>query len=276
MGKFGSALDALNPEGRQNRIKRRDEQRAREMRAEKRLAGSVLEEGKSLLVRGVLKVVGAFDLTGTLSMKSGDGTELIRMGDMTFGRGLEFKRDDGTRAFGFRRAFDNSSAQDWFWQDRSGNVVIAENDLGPGLRKPNLEHPFQPVAAASGTAVACGPYGWERATSSGTWTTLFVYDGLHQNRFLDLKVAAKCSDATTAAELRVVDEDTGTPLSGFFRPPWLGVVPAGTTAMTVVDPAPADVATPNAVGAYMRIGIQARVTAGAGSVTVAIPQAIGS
>lgn len=247
------------------------------MRSERRAASTTIGEGGSLFIRGLLKIAGSLDLTGTMSMKSADDVEMVRIGDMPYGRGFELKRDDGTPALRFRKPFSNSTTQAWTLQDRQSQVVVAESDLTPGLGRPHLEHPLQPVAATSGTAVTCGPHGWERQTSSTSWTTLYVYDGKVQNPFLDFKFAALCSDATTAGEIQVIDLNTGSPLPGYFEPAWVGTVPAGTTTYLVVDPPNTRITTPgiSSVGAYMRLGVQVRRTAGTGSITLAVPQSIG-
>lgn len=262
-----------------NRRFRDIDQQLRELRAAKGLAASTVAPGGSVFVKGLLKIVGALDLTGTLSMKSSDGLELVRMGDMQFGRGLAFTRENGVDAFVFRKSFENSEQQDWSLKDRAGNGIVEENALGTGLGKPYLEHPFQPVATAAGTSVTCGPYGWERTTSSAAWETLFAYDGKAQNRFLDFKFAALCSDADTAGQIQVVDLVTGTPLSGFLMAPWVGAIPAGTLTYAVIDPTPDMVSLPIAdgvgVGGQIRVGVQVQVTVGTGSITLAIPQSIG-
>lgn len=261
-----------------NRRLRDLERKIEGLRSERRAAATTIAEGGSLFISGLLRIAGALDITGTLSMKSEDEAELVRIGNMTYGRGFELKRDDGSQALGFSKVFSNSDAQSWALRDRDGQAIVAENNLGPGLARPHLEHPLQPVSATSGTAVACGPYGWERQSSSASWETLYVYDGKVQNLFLDLKFAAFCSDGTTAGEIQVVDLETGTPLEGFFEASWLGLVPAGTTAYLIVDPPNSRITTPllgELIGSYMRLGVQVRRTAGAGTITLAVPQSIG-
>lgn len=240
-----------------------------------RIGRATIEIGRDFLVRGILKV------TGAVSMVDADGAELLRIGDMFYGRGLEMKRANGVRAFLLAKAFENSTQQTWGFYDQSGQQVVAENSVGRGLYKPFLEYPFQPVTAASGTgAPEYGPYGWERETSSGSWTTLFAYDGKCQNGFLDFKFAAMNSDGATEGEVQVVDLDTGLPLSGFFLPAWLGEIEAGWTTMTELDPESAWIITPVfdfgvPFASQMRLGIQVRRTTGSGSITLSVPQAIG-
>lgn len=207
------------------------------------------------------------------------GGNIVDIGDMPHGdRGLRFWREDGVAAFEMRKTLDASSPQVWRLFDRNETPVVAENAFGRGLAKPHLEHPLQPVAATSGTALTCGPYGIERTTTSATFETLFAYDGRAQNYFLDLKFAAVCSDGSTAGEIQVVDLNTGTARPGFALSPWLGEIPAGTTTTTIIDPTPAQVLTmvpEDGAGGYQRLGVQVRRTAGAGSITIAVAQATG-
>ncbi len=217
---------------------------------------------------------------GELVAVDADGSVLFRVGTLELGdRGTVAYRDNGSIAFEIRKLVDAAYVgQSVAIYDAGGTRVLATEDLLGGLRKPFLEHPFQPYSATSGTAVTCGPYGWERTTSSTSFETLFVYDGKRQNPFLDLKLAAKCSDGTTAGEVRIVDLATGIPLGDFFNPDaWLGVIAAGTTSYAVIDPSPtqAVAADAGAPQGYMRLGVQARRTAGTGSITLSVPQAIG-
>jgi len=238
------------------------------LRSERRTASTTIGDGG-------LRIDG-----GDLVMLSEDGDEVFRIGPMQLGdRGLVVRHDDGTVAIEMRRLSGaNFVSHAVAIRDHLGISAVETDGLFGGARAPFLEHPFQPVAATTGTPVTCGPYGWERTTSAGTWETLFVYDGKRQNPFLDVKLAALCSDATTAAEVRLVNLADGQPLPDFNNPTaWMGVVPAGTTAYAVLDPGPAQ-AVVGEVGAahtYIRLGIQARRTAGTGSITLAVPQSIG-
>jgi hypothetical protein len=217
---------------------------------------------------------------GELVALDADGSILFRIGTLDLGdRGTVAYRDNGTIALEVRKLVDAAYVgQSVAIYDAGGKRVFMTEDLLGGLRAPYLEHPFQPVAPSTGTAVTCGPYGWERVTTSTSFQTLFVYDGKRQNPFLDLKVAAVCSDATTAGEVQIVNLATGLPLDDFFNPdPWLGQIPAGTTSYLVIDPSPTRAVAADGIAAhaYMRLGIQVRRTAGAGSITLAVPQAIG-
>ena len=211
---------------------------------------------------------------------SSEGEEIFRIGDMEFGdRGVVIRRQNGTVAFEVRRLSAGAFvSQSTAIRDNNGASALETDALFGGVRAPYLEYTFQPIAAASGTTLTCGPYGFERTTTSTTFDTLFVYDGKRQNPYLDLKVAVKPSDTSTSAEVRVVNLATGTPLSDFFGGgSWLGTVPTGSSAFTLLDPSATQAVAADA-GAYqaaIRLGVQVRRTAGSGTLTVSVPQAIG-
>lgn len=217
-----------------------------------------------------------------LTIPSSDGAtsnEIVEIGDMPHGdRGLRFWREDGVAALELRKTLSSASPQVWRLFDRTETPVVAENAFGRGLDRPYLEHPFQPVAATSGTAVTCGPYGLERTTSSTTFETLFAYDGKAQNMFLDFKFAVICSDATTAGQVQVIDLDTATARPGFALPPWLGAIPTGTTSHLILNPLAGEVLSmvgDVGAGGYQRLGVQARRTAGAGTIALSVVQSVG-
>jgi hypothetical protein len=253
-------------------------QRSVEERLEKLFTKSASSRPAEVSSDGTFTVRGLLDLLGSVSLKDDTGVELVRLGSMPIGRGLEFKRGDGSQALAFRKPFADTDPLSLVLLDRASQVVFGENALGNGLGRPLLELPMQPIAAASGTAVTCGPFGWERTTTSTSFVSLFAYDGKAQNGFVDLKVAAKCSDGTTSGEIQVVDASTGLALGGFLAPPWTGVIPLGTTTLTVFDPAATQVMSLVHIVGFaesMRIEVQVRRTAGAGTITVAIPQSVG-
>ena len=275
MGKFRRLDTSPGWQKRETRDLRR---KLQQERAAKRAAATTVGSGGSFAVSGLLSVVGLLDVLGNMSIKS-DLVEIFRIGDMTYGdRGFEIKREDGSSALLMRKPFDPTNTQQILMLDRNGEIIVGENSVGPGLNRPHLDLPFQPVSATPGTPLTCGPYGIERTTTSSTFETVFTYDGKAQNYNLDLKFAAHASDATTAGEIQVVDLASGTPRPGFFLPPYLGVIPAGTTTPTILDPDVNSVLstlTTVGVGGVMRLGVQIRRTAGSGTITVAVPSAIG-
>ena len=243
------------------------------LRSERRAAATSIETGDIRLANGGSLIVDGGDVV----MLDVDGSEIFRIGAMEFGdRGMVIKRENGETALEVRR-LSGAFGEQGLAIYANGTRLLETDELFGGLRRPFFEHPFQPVSATPGTAVTCGPYGLERSTTSGTFETLFVYDGKRQNPLLDLKVAALCSDGTTAGEVRIVDLATGTQLPGFLDPAWLGVIAAGTTTYTVLDPTAGQAVAASAASAmsYVRLGIQVRRTAGSGSITLAVPQSIG-
>lgn len=150
---------------------------------------------------------------------------------------------------------------------------VADSQLGTGLAKPLLAMPTQPVAATPTFAI-CGPNGWEQDTNSATFETLFQHVGVRQNVCWAPAVSVTCSDGTTAGQLRFVDLDTGLALQEALAPVSVYAVAAGSTDVDLAPAAPG-LLLPQEYGTPIRLGVQARVTAGAGSITVAVTQSIG-
>ena len=153
------------------------------------------------------------------------------------------------------------------------NGYVGVSGAGAGLGTPWLAMPMQPVGVA-GTALTCGPYGIERATTSAAFETLFRHESIRQNVLWRPRLVVRCSDGTTAGEVQAVDLDTGLPLTVFAGAAWLAAIPTGVTTDTALGPGVSLVA-PVAWGESMRLGIQARRTAGAGSITLSVIQSIG-
>lgn len=164
--------------------------------------------------------------------------------------------------------------------DRAIEVIskgyVAESQIGVGLGRPVLSVPMQPVGAA-GTAVTCGPFGWERTTVSAAFETLFRNEGMRQNPAWAPALAVRCSDATTAGEVQFVDLTTGVAVAlvEVLSSTSLYTIAAGTTVDTLLAPQAPGLLLPQAYGDTARLGIQARRTAGAGTITVAVRQSIG-
>ena len=133
---------------------------------------------------------------------------------------------------------------------------------------------MQPVIATSGTAVTYGADGLERPCISATFETIYQYTGTQQNVLWNLRLAVHTSDTTTAAELQALDLATGTPLMRFGALPWLPAHPVGSTAVVVHEPA-GGLLLPGAWGSEPKLGVQARRTAGIGTVTVSVTKSIG-
>jgi len=154
-----------------------------------------------------------------------------------------------------------------------GDGYVSTSNSGEGLGTPWLALPMQPVGAA-GTALTCGPYGFERATTSAAFETLFRHESIRQNVLWRPRLVVRCSDGTTTGEVQAVDLDTGLPLHVFAGTAWLAAVPAGVVADTALGPGVSLVA-PVAWGQPMRLGIQGRRVSGVGTMTLSVVQSIG-
>lgn len=199
-----------------------------------------------------------------------DGSTVFRLGPQQYGdRGVSMYREDGTPALEVREQFDGFG-QKLRVLDSVGNELLSEFQVGAGLRRPFLPIPTAPSGAPSGW----GKYGPERATTSGTFVSLFTGDARRVNPLIRVIIAVKCSDATTAAEVRLVDESNGNVFDAFLLgPDWTGVLAAGSTAWQEQDSVLSSPDVPYE-GRY-RFEVQARRTAGAGTVTVAVAQIMG-
>lgn len=202
-------------------------------------------------------------------MYDDDGSVLFRLGAQSFGdRGVSIYRDDATLAFEVAKA-NPLAVQAWRLKDSGGNEIVSESGFGSGLGRPRL--PCQPFPVSAPTY---GTYGPEVSTTSATFATLFAMQDRRQNPLWAPAFQVKCSDITTSAEVRVIDAATSSALSEFGAGAWTGARPTGSTAYAELNPALV-VTSSIAIGGRYRFEIQARRTAGAGTVTVALPESIG-
>lgn len=257
------------PEG----AKHRDlEQRFRDLeRKVRELASVTLRRPKFEVSQGDLTINGG-DLVvdgGDFLLLDTDGSTVFRLGPQEFGdRGVSIYRENGTTALEVREQAEGFG-QRLRIMDDAGNVLFSEWELGGGLSRPRLTMQVHP----NGTPASWGTYGPERTTTSATFEPLFVAHSRRQNVLLQPLVAVKCSDATTAAEVRLVETTTGAVLDDFFTPgDWVGAIPAGSTSFVENQPA---VVWSGGMDAQITIEVQARRTAGAGTVTVACPRIMG-
>ena len=205
-----------------------------------------------------------------------DGSEILLLGEMIHGdRGFVITRADGTIAFEMRKTFSNSTTQSVYIRDDDGAVLLAEESLGDGIAQPYLPIPLQPVTATS-TALSTGPYGPQVAVTSGTFVTTHQAWYARHNQYGLFRIRVAASDLTTAGEVQVINVATGTPLNPFFQPAWLGTRAAGSTGYTEVVTSGADgLLLPGVMHSEISVAVQVRRTAGAGTLTVAVPTAHG-
>lgn len=265
------------PEG----AKHRDlEQRLRDIEQRLREVALVaLRRPKFELSQGDLTVLGGMFVVdgGDFLLLDTDGSTVFRLGPQQFGdRGVTISRQNGQQAVTVRKRFAGSTDQSVAVYGRGGEQLVVEEELGTGFAAPAFPLQVQPLLAASG-AVQAGPHGLEVSTTSATFAGTHFTSFLRQNQYLRMTVAVKASDASTAAEVRVVDTATGFVLRPFLADPWVGVRAAGSTGYTILQAGvTVPLVAPGAVGELVRLEVQARRTAGTGTVTVAVPFAQGS
>lgn len=210
--------------------------------------GSVNYSGTELIIS---------DTAGNIVFKVG----LMPQGDY----GLEFKRADSPyNAIQIQKLLSPTDAQTLILYDRAGRALLRESVFAlSGLDAPAFYHGWRPADRSDA-----------KTTVSATFETLFKGTGIHQNPALPMIFHCLCSDGTTSGEIQVIDTATGNPLAAFFQSPWVGSIPTGTTTELLVT-------APNLLlpGTYMAdsyaIEVQARRTAGAGTVSVGIAQTMG-
>jgi hypothetical protein len=242
------------------------EQRLRDLEA-------ALAKVRSAVSRRPQFTVSSGDLTvdgGDVLMLDTDGSVLFRLGAQQFGdRGIGVYRQDGSAALEVRQA-NVGGVQQVIIRDSTGAALLSESGFGAGLSRPRIPMPVLPTK----TPAAYGTNGPEVTSTSGTFETVYVCATRRQNPLWVPVLNVKCSDTTTAAEVRVLNDATGTPLVEFGSSSgWVGVKAAGSTAWSELTPA---LNVPGvAVDARMRMTVQVRRTAGAGTVSVAVPDSMG-
>lgn len=228
------------------------------LKSERRAAATTIQTGGELVIDG-----------GDVIMLDTDGSVLFRLGIQALGdRGISINRADGTLAFEVAKP-NPLAVQAWRLKDNNGATIVSESGFGIGLGRPRIPSTPFPVSAPS-----YGTYGPEVSTTSGTFTTLFAVHDRRQNPLWSPVFRVRCTDATTAAEIRAVHAATGTPLVEFGAGTWTGVRAAGPTDYVELAP-PLNIPAALAVDDRYRFEVQVRRTAGTGTVFLAIPESLG-
>ena len=243
-----------------------------------------LREARTAATRRPKFKVSSGDLTidgGNLTVDGGDfllldtdGSTVFRLGPQEYGdRGVGVYREDGTRAILVAERFAGSTFQSVSLYNHNGKAMLQEEELGDGLAAPFFPIPMQPVTGTPTASV----HGLAVDVTDAAFVSTHQAGFPRQNQFMRLQIAVRASDATTAAELRVVS-GTGAVLGAFLAGPWIGVHPTGSTAWTVHEPDGANhgLFAPGTYTEVVQVAVQVRRTAGTGTLSVAVPYAHGS
>jgi hypothetical protein len=233
------------------------------------VTGSITQKGSVTIADGGVLLVDGGDVV----MRNAAGVEVFRIGLQPQGdRGLTISREDGSIAIQVRKLFAPTDPEQVFQiLDRDGNVIAGDAGLsGAGFDAPHIPLTFIPTNYDSSTNA--------QTTSSGTFVATHEHRGFKQNPFFRPQFMVKCSDGTTAGEIRVYDVTGAGYLIGFFGDIRTCVIPTGTTTYTLFElnyDATAgagpyrEVGIPGAMSAAIHLEFHVRRTAGAGSITVA-------
>lgn len=186
------------------------------------------------------------------------GNVVFRIGLQQHGdTGVSMYRDDGSLAYSTAKPFNPSNTQTVRLVNRAGETVGGDNifaTTGAAL--------YDSITPTKTSDVGVG-------VTSGTFVDIYDVDVHWIAPAHSMLFRAICSDGSTAGEVRMVDE-TGTQVGGFFVTIDPTVVPAGTTTATEFETL--DGTDPyyvvKAIGTKLRYKLQARRTAGAGTLTV--------
>jgi hypothetical protein len=195
-----------------------------------------------------------------------DGTPIVHAGALPNGDyGFEVYRQTGGIALRVSKATEDDTEQTFALYDKTGSVIVADaQNATDGADAPFIGYDFRPVTSLE-----------ERTTSSSTFTDLFAFRGAKHNAFILPTLQVRCSDGTTSGQVRIVNRlAADAVLAGHLQPQWTGTVALGTTTDTELAPT-YGLLVPGPAGADVHLVVQAKRTAGAGSLAVAVVEAHG-
>lgn len=226
------------------------EREVRELKAGRRL------EAASIGAGGVTVNGGAIDIKdGTLRLRHANGTDLLFLGPGVIGaepvRYLRIRRPDGSTVLYTYGSDDGDGF--WAMYDKQDNIILSDDGAsGQGLARPYLPIPW---ASHSQSAIT-------DTTTSAAFTGLLSTRYKKQHPKIWAQILCQASDATTAGEVRIIKTFTGDQIGATVTIPATG--PGGFYALRQIGPA--DV--PGTFSEEMELEVQARRTAGAGTIGV--------
>lgn len=205
--------------------------------------------GSTAIDAGDLSILG-----GSLTVGPG---AIVYMGPGVFGGDNAttwiFRRYDGTTALSLTGT--SSGNQNWQLLDNAQNVVVSDDDSDQGLARPYLPINFELHSSTVPTVT----------TTSGTFVPLFTGRYLKQHPRAEVEVLANASTGATSGEVQLYNVSTGLVIDG---PRSIGL---GFYGSVILGPATVD-------GGFLstqEIEIQARRTAGAGTIGIRVLNAYG-
>lgn len=201
--------------------------------------------------------------SGDLAVKNGSfsvgALRNVYFGPVTSGievnTGWILKRADGTIAFYLAGASNDD--QYWAMLDNAGNIIVSDDGGSDmGLARPYLPIPFVPHSNTVPTDT----------TTSGTFTSLLTGRYHKQHPYVRVEVLARASDGSTSGELQLRDGTNSVILT--TTPVAVGL---GAYGLFVLGPVYMNVSHMSTV----ELEVQARRTAGAGTIGVRVMAAYG-
>lgn len=198
--------------------------------------------------------------SGDLTIGSGSLTvgsvPSVYFGPMVFGpdnaSGWIYRRGDGSIAFTITgTAHDN---QQWELQDSAGNVIVGDDILDIGLARPYIHFNFVEHANTVPSIT----------TTSGTFVPLGTGRFVKQHPYVTVEVLCRASDGSTSGEVQLYNTATATSLG-------TATIALGDYSVKTLGP----FAMVGTLFSYQELEVQARRTAGAGSIGIRVMNAYG-
>ncbi|TYB97127.1 hypothetical protein FXF53_20500 [Micromonospora sp. WP24] len=219
----------------------------RELRAGRRLESASIGRGGVTVREG-----------GTVRVYDPDGRRIAQLGDLSDFiegyRGVWLGRANGQPAFIASGTGDNGEAGYAAMYDPAGNYIVSDDVIaGRGLGRPYIPLPLGEVSPPTAT------------TTSGSFTDLATGVFPMQHKGLYAYLLVRASDATTAGEARVAIDGTQ---RGSTLP-----ITAGSYAFASIGPFATELT--DEYGSFHGVSVQARRTAGTGTIGVRVLSMIG-
>lgn len=186
---------------------------------------------------------------GSFEVRTDTGQTILKVGQFQYANqtvyGMALFRNDGSTQFW---GWDNPGGGGfWSFWDEAGNIIVSNDTVsGQGLATPYIPLPGVPTAWHASR---------QQSTAATTFTALWTVAGRKQHPRLDVYLMVQC-DAGVAGEVQLRDPGSGTIIDG-PKPLAAGAF----TYISLTGPVAGAHAT-----TILKVDVEMRVTAGAGSV----------